>query len=109
MVFPHLVVRMFTLGYPNSIVGRSLTILQASYRSVAGSVLVCPTFFWMPWLLDTEESNETFLEVWEFFHILDIFKYSNMLVVPQNSFLSFDGKPFQVHPSSSGVSLETTE
>jgi hypothetical protein len=60
-------------------------------------------------LLDTEESNETFLEVWEFFHILDIFKFSNMLVVPQNSFLSFDGKPFQVHPSSSGVSLETTE
>ena len=27
-------------------------------------------------LLDTEESNETFLEVWEFFHILDIFKYT---------------------------------
>ena len=35
--------------------------------------------------------------------------FSNILVVPQNSFLSFDGKPFQVHPSSSGVSLETTE
>ena len=27
-------------------------------------------------LLDTEESNETFLEVWEFFHILYIFKYA---------------------------------
>ena len=27
-------------------------------------------------LLDTEESNQTFLEVWEFFHILDIFNYT---------------------------------
>ena len=58
-------------------------------------------------VLDTEESNETFLEVWEFFHILDIFKYT--CCATELILSSFDGKPFQVHPSSNRVSLETTE
>ena len=79
-----------------------MTILQASYRSVAGSVLVCPTSFWMPccWTLRSPMRRS-----WRCGSSVTFLTFSNMLVVPQNSFVSFDGKPFQVHPSSSVVFL----
>ena len=83
MVFPHLVVRMFALGYRNSIVGRSMTILQASYRSVAGSVLDCPTSFWMPWHWTPRSPMR---RSWRCGSSFTFLIFSNILVVPQNSF-----------------------
>ena len=102
LVFPHLFDSfcMFTLGYPNSIVGRSLT------RCVAGSVLVCPTSFWMPCCWTPRSPMR---RSWRCGNSVTFLTFSKILVVLRNSFVSFDGKPFQAHPSSSGVSLETTE
>jgi len=78
-VFPHFFDSfcMFTLGYPNSIVGRSLT------RCVAGSVLVCPTFFWMPCCWTPRSPMR---RSWRCGSSFTFLIFSNILVVPQNSF-----------------------